>query len=79
VNGLEKHSVVVSGHRTSVSIETPFWDELTAIAGRRGTSVNRLIAEIDRTRAGNLSSAIRLFVLQELRRAQTVAARRNAG
>ncbi len=70
MSGLEKHSVVVSGHRTSVSVEAPFWDELTAIAARRGTSVNRLIGEIDRTRTGNLSSAIRLFVLQELRRAE---------
>ena len=65
---LEKHSVVVSGHRTSVSLEAPFWQELTAIAARRGISVNRLIDQIDRSRDGNLSSAIRVFVLRELRR-----------
>ena len=65
---LEKHSVVVSGHRTSVSLEAPFWDELAAIAARRGISVNRLIDRIDRSRDGNLSSAIRVFVLRELRR-----------
>ncbi len=67
---LEKHSVVVSGHRTSVSLEAPFWQELTAIAARRGISVNRLIDQIDRSRDGNLSSAIRVFVLRELRRAK---------
>ena len=65
---LEKHSVVVSGHRTSVSLEAPFWDELAASAARRNISVNRLIDEIDRSRDGNLSSAIRVFVVEELRR-----------
>ncbi len=68
MSSLEKHSVVVSGHRTSVSLEAPFWQELTAIAARRGISVNRLIDQIDRSRDGNLSSAIRVFVLRELRR-----------
>ncbi len=67
MSALEKHSVVVSGHRTSVSVEAPFWDELAAIAARRGISVNRLIGEIDRTRPGNLSSAIRVYVVQDLR------------
>ncbi len=67
MSGLEKHSVLISGHRTSVSIEAPFWEELAAIATRRGISVNRLIGEIDRSRDGNLSSDIRVFVLQELR------------
>ena len=67
MSGLEKHSVLVSGHRTSVSMVAPFWEELAAIATRRGVSVNRLIGDIDRSREGNLSSAIRVFVLQELR------------
>lgn len=67
MGGLEKHSVLVSGHRTSVSVEAPFWDQLAAIAARRGVSVNRLVGEIDRGRDGNLSSAIRLFVLHELK------------
>ena len=63
----KKRSVVVSGHRTSVSLETAFWDELAAIARRRNLSVGALITEIDRDRAGNLSSAIRVFVLDAVR------------
>lgn len=65
---IRKHSVVVAGHRTSVSVEDVFWTALLAIAGIRGTSANRLITEIDRERPGNLSSAIRLFVLAEAMR-----------
>ncbi len=57
-----RHSVVVSGHRTSVSIEDAFWDELVAIAAARGLSINALVGEIDHGRDGNLSSAIRLYV-----------------
>lgn len=58
-----RRSVVVSGHRTSVSVEPAFWDELAAIAGARGISVNALVSEIDRERSGSLSAAIRLYVL----------------
>lgn len=62
--GIVKRSVAVAGHRTSVSLEGPFWDELQAIARERGCSAQALIAEIDAGRAGqNLSSAIRVFVL----------------
>jgi predicted DNA-binding ribbon-helix-helix protein len=50
-----------------VSIEEPFWAELAGIAKARGLSLDRMIAEIDRDRRGNLSSAIRLFVLAELK------------
>jgi len=60
-----KHSVLVAGHRTSVSLETAFWDELRAIAARRGLSLGQLISEIDATRISNLSSALRVFVLRE--------------
>lgn len=62
-----KRSVLVAGHRTSVSLEDPFWEELTAIAEQRGVSLNALIAEIDRDRDGNLSSALRIHVLERLR------------
>ena len=68
---MRKRSVVIAGHRTSVSIETPFWDALKDIAAARGMSLNRLIAEIDESRAGNLSSAIRVYVLAHIRDAHT--------
>ena len=64
----KKRSVMIAGHRTSVSLEAPFWDALADIAKQRGSSVNALIAEIDRDRQGNLSSAIRVFVLDAVRR-----------
>ena len=63
-----KRSVVIAGHATSVTLETEFWDELKAMAETRGISVNQLVAEIDSGRSGNLSSAIRVFVLTELKR-----------
>lgn len=62
--GIKKRSVVIAGHKTSVSLEAPFWEALKEIAVGRRTSVNRLIAELDRRRDGNLSSAIRVFVLE---------------
>ena len=64
---LSRRSVVIDGHRTSVSIEPEFWAALAEIAKARGRSVNALIAEIDRARDGNLSSAVRVFVLKETR------------
>lgn len=63
--GIRKRSVVVEGHATSVSLEAEFWEALTAIAHRRGVTINQLVAEIDRGRTGNLSSAIRVFVLRD--------------
>ncbi|GGH27341.1 hypothetical protein GCM10007036_35780 [Alsobacter metallidurans] len=64
-----KRSVLLSGHRTSVSIEEPFWDALKEIAQARDTSLNGLIATIDAARNGeNLSSAIRIAVLAHYRR-----------
>lgn len=69
---LRRHSVRINGHRTSISIEDAFWDELNRIAATRGHSTAALIAEIDRTRARddpppNLSSALRIFVLETLK------------
>jgi predicted DNA-binding ribbon-helix-helix protein len=60
-----KRSVAIAGHRTSVSLEAPFWAELHEIARQRGRSAQALVAEIDAGRAAgqNLSSAIRIFVL----------------
>lgn len=64
---LRKRSVVVAGHATSVSLEAAFWDILKEIAAERQVSVNRLIADVDDGRTGNLSSALRVFVLDHLR------------
>jgi predicted DNA-binding ribbon-helix-helix protein len=64
---ISKRSVIVAGHRSSVSLEAEFWEELKQIAAARGLSINDLITEIDKGRAGNLSSAIRLHVLGNLR------------
>jgi len=66
---IRKRSVVIAGHRTSISVENAFWDALLAIASMREISANQLITEIDRERQGNLSSAIRLFVLAEAMKA----------
>ena len=64
---MRKRSVVIAGHRTSVSLETAFWTGLKEIAGQRGMSVNRLVETLDSGRGSNLSSAIRVFVLQHYR------------
>ena len=63
--GIRKRSVDVAGHRTSVSVEEPFWNALRDIAARKKTSVSKLIAGIDCMRSGNLSSAVRLYVLKD--------------
>lgn len=65
--GLRKRSVLIAGHATSVTLEEIFWDELKAIALARGLSINQLVAEIDSGRRGNLSSAIRVFVVAALK------------
>jgi predicted DNA-binding ribbon-helix-helix protein len=60
-----KRSVVLKGHKTSVSLEEDFWDILTRIAASKRVVVSEVISQIDNNRQeGNLSSAIRLFVLQ---------------
>jgi predicted DNA-binding ribbon-helix-helix protein len=65
-DGVIKRSLVIAGHRTSVSVESVFWDQLKGIAAARGMSVAALIGEIDQgRRRQNLSSAIRVFVLQQ--------------
>jgi predicted DNA-binding ribbon-helix-helix protein len=66
---MAKRSISIAGHRTSISLEEPFWQALAEIAGVKGTSLAGLVAEIDRSRPPdvNLSSAIRLFVLDWFR------------
>ncbi|WP_158807458.1 ribbon-helix-helix domain-containing protein [Beijerinckia sp. L45] len=64
-----KHSLLIAGHATSVSLEDAFWQALKATASRRGLSVAALVAEIDATRDGaNLSSAIRVTLLHDAAR-----------
>jgi predicted DNA-binding ribbon-helix-helix protein len=63
---LEKHSVTLFRHRTSLSLEPPFWAALRRLAAARGQSLNALIAEIDAARSGNLSSAVRVWVIQQV-------------
>lgn len=59
-----KRSIVIAGHKTSVSLEDAFWRGLKDIAGDRDITLSDLVAEIDlERRQGNLSSAIRLRVL----------------
>ena len=64
---VEKRSVTIRGHRTSVSLEAPFWEALKEIAAAEGRSLGSLIAEVDEATDGNLSSALRLHVLAWLR------------
>jgi predicted DNA-binding ribbon-helix-helix protein len=66
---MRKRSVTIDGHRTSISLEDGFWEELAVIAQARRLSLNALVAKIDRARgaSGNLSSALRLYVLETLR------------
>jgi predicted DNA-binding ribbon-helix-helix protein len=70
--GILKRSVSIAGHRTSVSLEEPFWQALREIAERESVSVQALIGRIDAGRGEqNLSSAIRVFVLAHLRGASS--------
>ncbi len=69
---IKKRSIKIAGHKTSVSLEEEFWDALKAIAGAKGISLTALVENIDRARgdssaSGNLSSALRLAVLDDLR------------
>jgi predicted DNA-binding ribbon-helix-helix protein len=61
---LRKRSVTVAGHPTSFSLEEEFWQDLQRIAHQRNLSLNALVSSIDAGRAGNLSSALRVFVLE---------------
>ena len=70
---IRKRSVTIAGHKTSLSLEEAFWRELKRLAADDGASLNALIERIDRTArgedaVGNLSSAVRVYVLEQLRR-----------
>jgi len=67
MTAIRKRSVRIAGHRTSVSVEDEFWESLRDIARRDALSLDALIARIDEGRSTNLSSAVRLHVLRDLR------------
>ncbi len=79
---IRKRSVMIAGHPTSLTLEEAFWDDLRKVARRRGVSLNTLVGAVDAGRSGNLSSALRLFVLDCYRRGELgpaiVAAERDA-
>ena len=60
-----KHSIVIAGHKTSVSLEDCFWHGLKEIARHRAMSMSNLVSTVETERDnGNLSSALRVFVFQ---------------
>ncbi len=68
---MRKQSVIIAGrHSTSISLEEEFWQQLKEIAAQKNMSINQLVTEIDRERKlENLSSAIRVYILRELKKA----------
>ena len=75
-SSLRKRSIRIAGHATSFSLEEEFCRDLRALARRRGISVNALVATVDAARQGNLSSALRLFVLECYRQGELPQAER---
>ena len=63
---IKKRSVEIAGHRTSLTLEAAFWHALKRLAAQDRISINKLIERIDRDRQGNLSSAVRVYVLERL-------------
>lgn len=59
-------SIIINGHKTSLSLELEFWNQVKKIAAKRKVTISKLIADIDRDRTHiNLSSAVRIFVLRQ--------------
>lgn len=74
MSGVVKRSIEIAGHRTSVTLEDAFWNSLRDIAKERDQTLREAIAEIDAARgSNNLSSAVRLFVLDYYREAAGAA------
>lgn len=66
---IKKYSINIAGHATSVSLEPEFWGELVRLAATKRLTLPTLISQIDKNRGrNNLSSALRLFVINELKR-----------
>jgi predicted DNA-binding ribbon-helix-helix protein len=76
-SAIVKRSVVLNGHKTSVSLENEFWEGLRDIGETKSAKLSDLVRQIDQEReTGNLSSAIRVFVLNHFRANQAGGARR---
>ena len=63
---IKKRSVEIAGHRTSLTLEAAFWHALKRLAAQDRMSINKLVERIDRNRQGNLSSAVRVHILERL-------------
>jgi len=76
---LIKRSITIAGHRTSITLEQPFWDALKELACSEDVSVSELVRRIDQAKGheGNLSSAIRVFLLENARSRTSCAQRKN--
>jgi predicted DNA-binding ribbon-helix-helix protein len=75
-SGVVKRSIVISGHKTSVSLEEAFWQGLREIAHGQGVTLSFLVGEIDKSRRqNNLSSAVRVFVFERLRASDSSSTR----
>ena len=75
----QKRSIKIAGHKTSISIEKPYWDALKEIAKNNKTSLVSIIQQIDVSQRdnANLSSAIRLFVLSDLQKKLDICSLQN--
>lgn len=65
---MQKKSVQLMGHKTSISLEPEFWQALSVLAKKENTSVRQIIIKIDTARTTNLASAIRVYILKELQK-----------
>jgi len=70
-SGPSKRSITIAGHRTSLSLEPEFWQEIKHLAAAQNISLAQLISDIDSIRGNrNLSSACRVYVLEQLQNRQ---------
>ena len=65
---MQKKSVQLMGHKTSISLELEFWQALSDLAKQKNTSIRQIIIQIDTERSTNLASAIRVYILSELKK-----------
>ena len=73
-SGIKKRSIIVNGHKTSVSLEDEFWNELRDLAAERRVPLTALVDEIDKVPGRNLSSAIRVYLLMRAQQRRSRAA-----